>query len=369
MSANYDRVSLPNTLALLEGDDDEGVQANVLVDEVEHSPEHVGRKLTSSEELMDAPNTARLLVSPRKEVVVNIPSSASWSSSSEGKMRGKTKKFPRAVIGNVGRVSSARVVPMIPPPPRGPSRRREVVVNIPSSASWSSSSEGKVRGKPRKFPRAVMSNVRRVSSARVVPMIPPPPRGPSRRREVVVNISPRARWSSSSEGKMRGKTRKFPRAVMSNVRRFPSALVVPMIPAPPNGRVRRAPRDVDNWVLLNGGPTIRRGPIVAPEQATRYNQPTRYNPIATRYNQPTRYNPIATRYNQPTRYNPIARRQLTPPSSSLSSSSSIYPPLIRPLTRRRARQSVILPRRSSSSRSSRSSRSSGPSPRSSSSRP
>ncbi len=295
MSANYDRVSLPNTLALLEGDDDEGVQANVLVDEVEHSPEHVGRKLTSSEELMDAPNTARLLVSPRKEVVVNIPSSASWSSSSEGKVRGKPRKFPRAVIGNVGRVSSARVVPMIPPPPRGPSRRREVVVNI----------------------------------------------------------SPRARWSSSSEGKMRGKTRKFPRAVMSNVRRFPSALVVPTIPAPPNGRVRRAPRDVDNWVLLNGGPTIRRGPIVAPEQATRYNQPTRYNPIATRYNQPTRYNPIA-------------RRQLTPPSSSLSSSSSIYPPLIRPLTRRRARQSVILPRRSSSSRSS---RSSGPSPRSSSSRP
>ena len=289
MSANSDRVSLPNTLALLEGDGEEGAQPNVLVDEVQHSPER-----------MDAPNTARLLVSPRREVVVNISPSASWSSSSEGKMKRKTKKFPRAAM----------------------------------SKAWM-------------FPNAL-----------VVPPIPHPPRGPSRRREVVVNISPRARWSSSSEGKMRG-TRKFPRAVMSNVRRFPSALVVPTIPPPPRGPGRRAPRDVDNWVLLNGGPTIRRGPIVAPEQATRYNQPTRYNPRATRYN------PRAMRYN------PIIGRQITPSSwsssSSLWSSSPSSPSS--PRRRRRARQPVILPRRSSSSRSSRSSRSSGPSPRSSSSRP
>lgn len=56
---------------------------------------------------------------------------------------------------------------------------------------------------------------------------------------VIVNISPRARWSSSSEGTMKRRTRNFPKVVMVKPSATRVQFRIPRLAPPPMGMVRR----------------------------------------------------------------------------------------------------------------------------------
>lgn len=122
-SKKNDSPSMSNTMALLRVDGEgegEGEQPIVLRSVVPSV-----RSPVVAEAMMlpgpGAPNTARLLMSPRKEVVVNISPSARWSSSSEGK---RTRKFPIAIMVQPSATVRNFRIPRLPSPPEQATRRR-----------------------------------------------------------------------------------------------------------------------------------------------------------------------------------------------------------------------------------------------------
>ena len=122
-SKKNDSPSMSNTMALLrvDGEDEiDGEQPIVLSSVV---PSVRSPVVAQAMMLRDsgAPNTARLLMSPRKEVVVNISPRARWSSSSEGK---RTRKFPRAIMVQPSATVRNFRIPRLPSPPEQATRRR-----------------------------------------------------------------------------------------------------------------------------------------------------------------------------------------------------------------------------------------------------